>query len=163
MKRDANTPGQKPHGTRAVGIVLEDDQLLLMRRAHDGREYYTFPGGGVEPGETVEEAVIRELREETDLIVSVDRLLYHHDLLNDSDQYFYKCQYVSGQVVLGGEELEETRLGDVHEPLWVAVSNLEGLTLYPLEIRDWLLDDLENGFSPTPRTLRIHPGDLRNA
>ena len=154
--------GRKPHGTRAVGIILHDGKALVMRRAHTGREYFTFPGGGVEPGETVEEAVARELLEETSLVVSVGRLLYHHDLLDDSDQYFYECQYVSGEVALGGEELEESRRGDVHEPIWVEAADLPTLTLYPLEVRDWLIADIERGFSSTPRVLAIHPRDLRN-
>jgi ADP-ribose pyrophosphatase YjhB (NUDIX family) len=154
--------GRKPHGVRAVGIVLHDGKLLVMRRDHDGLQYFTFPGGGVEPGETVEEAVAREIREETSLVVVVDRLLYHHDLLDDSDQYFYQCHYVSGQVALGGEELEESKRGDVHEPLWVETADLPTLTLYPLEVRDWLIADIERGFSATPRTLSIHPRDLRS-
>lgn len=153
----------KPHGIRAVGILILNGNILLIRRAHNGREYFTFPGGGVEVGETVEEAVIRELREETSISVSVKRLLYHHDLIGDGDHFFYECVYLSGNPVLGGEELEETKRGDIHEPQWVSLSSLPAITLYPLEVRDWILEDSKNGFQQEPRVLHIHPSQLRNA
>ena len=43
------------------------------------RTYWTFPGGGVEEGETLEQAVIREVKEETGLDVKVVRLLFEED------------------------------------------------------------------------------------
>lgn len=60
-----------------VGAVLSDDQgrLLLIRRANEpGRGLWSLPGGRVEPGETDEEAVVREVAEETGLTVTVSRL-----------------------------------------------------------------------------------------
>lgn len=74
--------------TRAVGIVIKDSQILLMRRVDLGNEYYTFPGGGVEKEETIEEAVIRELAEETTLKVEIKKLLYIHEYKH-SQQYYY--------------------------------------------------------------------------
>lgn len=61
----------------AGGVVLDDaGRLLLIRRATPpqvGR--WSIPGGRIEPGETTEQAVARELLEETGLSVSVGRLL----------------------------------------------------------------------------------------
>ncbi|GMV90911.1 MAG: hypothetical protein AMXMBFR82_06890 [Candidatus Hydrogenedentota bacterium] len=104
---------------------------------------------------------MREILEECSVVVSVDRLLYHHDLVGDSDHYFYACSYCSGQVALGGEELEESKAGDLHEPMWVSFKDLHSITLYPLEVRDWLADDLVKGFVPEARTLKCGPGQLR--
>jgi 8-oxo-dGTP diphosphatase len=50
---------------RAVAILIKDSQILLMWRNKEGKEYWTFPGGGVEGDEKYEDAVIRELGEET--------------------------------------------------------------------------------------------------
>ncbi len=53
-----------------VGAIVHDERrrLLLVRRAHDpGRGLWSLPGGRVEPGESDEEAVLRELAEETGL------------------------------------------------------------------------------------------------
>src|SRR5262249_18040327 len=63
---------------RCVGAVVHDHsgRLLLMRRASEpGRGLWSIPGGRVLPGETDVDAVRRELREETGLLVDVGQLL----------------------------------------------------------------------------------------
>lgn len=151
---------------RAVAIVIRDKSVLLIHRINQGNEYYVFPGGGVEEDETVEEAVVRELHEETSVEVKNLRLLYHHHIIGevtDSDQYFYLCDYVSGVPELSeSNELEENRKGtDFYEPLWYPISKLPQTLLYPLEIRDWLLEDLEKGFSRSSKEATIKMSELR--
>lgn len=46
---------------RAVAIIVNDAKVLLIHRISHGKEYHVFPGGGVENGETVERAVLREV------------------------------------------------------------------------------------------------------
>jgi 8-oxo-dGTP diphosphatase len=61
-----------------VGAVIQDEQgrLLLIRRGHEpGAGLWSLPGGRVEPGETDAEALVREMREETGLVVTAGRLL----------------------------------------------------------------------------------------
>ncbi len=61
-----------------VGAVVKDGQgrLLLIRRGHEpGAGLWSLPGGRVEPGETDAEALVREMREETGLVVRAGRLL----------------------------------------------------------------------------------------
>jgi 8-oxo-dGTP diphosphatase len=61
---------------RVCAAIIQNGSVLMVHHQHDGRSYWTLPGGGVEPNETLEEAVIREVREETNLQASVDRLLF---------------------------------------------------------------------------------------
>jgi 8-oxo-dGTP diphosphatase len=61
-----------------VGAIITDaaGRLLLIKRGHEpGKGLWSIPGGRVEPGETDEQAVIREVREETGLVVQPGRLI----------------------------------------------------------------------------------------
>ncbi|HWF41291.1 MAG TPA: NUDIX domain-containing protein [Acidothermaceae bacterium] len=61
----------------AVGaIAVRDGALLLIRRGHaPSRGRWSLPGGRVEPGETAREALVREMAEETGLVVEVGDLV----------------------------------------------------------------------------------------
>lgn len=63
---------------RAVAIIVKDEKILLMRRNNKGLKYYTFIGGGMEEGETPEEAAIREAKEEVSLDVKINQYLFKH-------------------------------------------------------------------------------------
>jgi 8-oxo-dGTP diphosphatase len=61
-----------------VGAVIKDGQgrLLLVKRGHEpGAGLWSLPGGRVEPGETDAEALVREMREETGLVVRAGELI----------------------------------------------------------------------------------------
>jgi 8-oxo-dGTP diphosphatase len=61
---------------RAAAVIVRDGRVLMVHersRRSGGGEWWTLPGGGLQPGETAEEAVRREVFEETGLIVSDTR------------------------------------------------------------------------------------------
>lgn len=67
----------QPEPVRAVGAVIQraDGRLLLIQRGNEpGRGLWSLPGGRVEPGESDELAVAREVAEETGLVVTVGEL-----------------------------------------------------------------------------------------
>jgi ADP-ribose pyrophosphatase YjhB (NUDIX family) len=151
---------------RAVAIVIKDKKVLLMWRRKKGREYYVFPGGHVENNESIRDAVIREVFEETSTKIEINRLLYRHRYLyqsgNTSTQYFYLCRFLSGRLRLGNfNEKTANKKGDLHRPLWVSIARLSKLLLYPLEIRDWLIKDFPTNFRSCPRRATIKIENLR--
>ena len=64
---------------RLTGILVEDDRILLVQEVLRERTRWNLPGSSLEPGETIEEGLMRELREETGLDVRLEELLYVTD------------------------------------------------------------------------------------
>ena len=148
---------------RAVGILIKNDRVLLIRRTKEGKKFWVLPGGGVEENEKVEKAVVREVEEEASIKCKIVKLLYTHiypDL--EHKQFYYLCKHISGNPKLGEynefhtmEEKDQT-----YEPVWVKIEDLPKKLLYPLEIRDWLIKDYRANFKDTPRTATLKSTDL---
>lgn len=60
------------------GLCFCGDKLVVVYA--EGKGYWTFPGGGIEPGETYEEAVIREVKEESNMKVLYQELIGYQDI-----------------------------------------------------------------------------------
>lgn len=149
---------------RAVAIIVNNGKVLLIHRIRHGKEYYVFPGGGVENGETVKQAVLREVQEETSLEVKIEKLLYHHIYDDKTEQFFYLCRYISGEPKLGdGNEARDMEKSNdnFYDPIWYEIKALPQLLLYPLEIRDWFIEDAKTNFKNMPRKATIKISELR--
>ena len=103
-----------PAGSRpqlaASAAIFRDGRLLLVRRAHDpGRGRYSFPGGRVEHGEQLEQAVHREVAEETRLAIEIVSLAGIREVLprdGVGGHYVvlsYAALWRSGEAVLNDE------------------------------------------------------------
>jgi ADP-ribose pyrophosphatase YjhB (NUDIX family) len=88
----------------SVAVVRDDTVLLVKRARQPSQGLYAFPGGKVEPGETLEAAVQRELMEETGLSATGFRPLreIHIDGRDDSHPVDYRLT-VFGASYAGGE------------------------------------------------------------
>ena len=113
-----------------MAVVERDGKVLVIRRHLDGRDYAVLPGGGVEDGETAEEAVVRELREECSLDGKVAELLLEGDHGGRAASYF-RITGVEGEPVLGGEEAEDQDESNQHHPMWASPKDLELMGLLP--------------------------------
>ena len=98
--------------TRYQGAIVRDHHIMLLFGREDWgdgpREFWLLPGGGIEPGETAEEAVRREMLEETKLEVRVERLLLDRPPHpSDSGPYkrvvTYLCTPLGGEAAPGVE------------------------------------------------------------
>ena len=52
---------------------------------------------------------------------------------------------------------------NLFKPLWASIKELDKLLLYPLEVRDWLIEDYKDDFKRTPRKASLEIKDLRQA
>jgi len=96
--------------------IFRDGQVLIVRRARPpAHGLYTLPGGGVELGETLEQAVIREVREETGLAIAPLALVgFREAIARDAagrvERHFvilpFAARWVGGEIALS-EELAE--------------------------------------------------------
>ena len=98
-------PAANPQRREGADALVRDarGRVLLVRRADDGR--WAMPGGWVDPGETPERAVVREVAEETGLRVSAPRLL-HTKLRPASVHYTFECELDGGDLRTSDESLE---------------------------------------------------------
>jgi 8-oxo-dGTP diphosphatase len=92
-------------------IIFDQDRVLVLTRSkHERKESdmygWDFPGGGLEPGETVMDGLTREVREETGLNVKVISPAYIYDELTDDRHLVimkFACCYPSGTIRLSSE------------------------------------------------------------
>lgn len=149
---------------RAVAMVVDGDKdngrLLVMHVTEPDKQYYTLPGGGVEPGETVEEAVVREIAEEAMLEIEIQHLAYIHHYDDGTSQFYYYCTYVSGTPQLDPNSPEFLKEKDKFKPMWLPIDKLPSTLLYPLEVRDWITEDHADGFKKK-REITMKISDLR--
>lgn len=61
---------------RVTGVLVEDSSILLVKQRVSSSRAWSLPGGRAEPGETLEQAIVREMSEETGLSTKVEHLLY---------------------------------------------------------------------------------------
>ena len=124
-------PPEPPAGTPLIhvvaAVVLKDGRYLVTRRQKGTHleGYWEFPGGKVDPGESDEAALVRELREELDAGVKVGRLVLattHHYPERSVSLAFYECALTSEPRPLLGQEMR-----------WVSPPELRSLTFPPAD------------------------------
>lgn len=63
-----------------AAIIRKGDKIFATQRGYgEFKDWWEFPGGKIEPGETPEEALVREIQEELDTEISIDKFLYTID------------------------------------------------------------------------------------
>lgn len=135
---------------RAVGIIIKDDNILLMKRVKNGLTRFVFPGGSIEKGETAKEAAIREIKEELSLDAKIDKLLFKYlnkfiDQQDNKEYYSYGYYFLitkfSGEPKIG-ESPEKERMNEQNQyiPVWKTFEEVKSMkNLYPEEAKNRIL------------------------
>jgi acetyl-CoA carboxylase carboxyl transferase subunit beta len=126
--------------TPGVGaVIIEDGRMLLIRRGRGAYlGHWAVPGGRQRRGETMREAVVREVHEETGLTVEVGDPLWAGDIMDDDQPPAYHYTVVDFAATPTGGRLEAG--DDAAEVRWVSMGDVRSMPLTPTMID--LLDRL---------------------
>jgi 8-oxo-dGTP diphosphatase len=128
---------------RCAGIVLKNESVLFMYRKKNGREFYVLPGGHMQEGEKAEDTMAREIMEEASINVKEVRLAFEfRDYIKDNFDYYFLCEYESGELQLGGEEVQKNSAENVYELRWVEFANISELNILPKAAKEWIQETL---------------------
>jgi len=125
---------------RAGTIIINNNQIILIHRFWQGREYFVLPGGKVEDGETVEGAAIREAKEETSLdVILGNKFCEFYNEFDKRQNIFFLVTKFSGEVKLGGPEAERNSEDDKFILEWHNFEDIKNLKIVPIELKEKLL------------------------
>jgi len=117
-------------------VIVRDGCIALIRRVRDGHTYFLFPGGGVEAGETPEQAALREAVEELGVEVELGEVV-HEESFGGTRFVYYDAWIVGGSYGTGKwpdhaarSDLERARAG-TYEAVWIALEQLPRLDVRP--------------------------------
>jgi 8-oxo-dGTP diphosphatase len=125
---------------RIVGIIIKDGKIILLHRIKDGREYYVFPGGGMEKGETEKDTIKREIKEELSLDIIDFKKIFEIENQGNKEVYYLITEF-NGHLQLGGPEKNRMNKNDQYIIEWIELSKIKEIdNLYPKEAVLKLLD-----------------------
>ena len=119
--------------------LIEKEGLYLVTRRSQKNDYmpgkWDLPGGEVKIGETVEQALTREVFEETGLSINIERLIYLYSNIDQvpkrqTFQAVYSCQYVYGEVKIDQKEHDDFQWCN-----WDKISSLDTIDFLTSLIR----------------------------
>lgn len=126
---------------RVSAIIIKNNQILLIHRIKNDIEYFVLPGGTVEVGEGNEIALIREIKEETNLDIVNYKLL--SQVREESKLwYIYRIDEYFGKISLGYPEIGRHNKQNQYILEWYNIEDLVNINIIPNKIKLEIIDKL---------------------
>ena len=142
---------------RAGIVLIQDGNVALIERHRAGLDYYVFPGGGVDEGESPEQAAIREAMEELGVEVAIQQKVAVIHLGQKSRQVYFLVQQTGGEFGTGaGEEYTDADPDSSDEgiyiPVWMPIAELSlHQNIHPADVAKLVVNAVEAGWTePAP-------------
>jgi 8-oxo-dGTP diphosphatase len=129
---------------RVCGLVLHEGALLMVHLNAPTRPqpFWSVPGGGLQFGERVFDAVEREINEETGLTVQAENLLVVNEFIEPpwhAVEFYVKCTLQGGTLITGNDPELPPEKQMILENAWVKLEDLKSRTVNPPWLTDFLL------------------------
>ncbi len=127
---------------RACAVIVQDSSILLAKINSPTRPepIWMPPGGGVELGESLEEALHREISEETELKIQKEQLLWIHEFIEEpyhAIEFYFRCDIIGGELKKGSDpelELNQQMLLDL---AFIPFDEIERYSIEPSFIKEF--------------------------
>jgi 8-oxo-dGTP pyrophosphatase MutT (NUDIX family) len=139
--------------SRAGVVLIQDGRVALIERHRAGLDYFVFPGGGVDEGETYEQAAVREAMEELGIQVAIKQKVAEIQMASKSHQVYFLVEQTGGEFGTGtGEEYADADPNDpdegVYVPVWMPIAELPlHEKVYPRGVADLVNKSVTGGWT----------------
>lgn len=145
---------------RVGAIVFHDGKVVTTKLQKKGQEYHVLPGGGVESEENINQALIRELKEELNIQVKKFRLVYIKELnltlpefTGRGMEFYFVVDEYEGTPTLGYDpEIKEAKMTELG---FLQVNEIKNYKFFPIELIPYIQGDALAGFKEF-RHLGLH-------
>ena len=131
---------------RVNGLLIEDDSILMVRLFSPVRRKLIWmpPGGGLQFGEKLEDALKREMMEECGVEVAPGPLWYLNEVLTDeihAVEFYFRCEHISGSVRKGSDPEYSQQEQIIRDAAFLPFDRLDKPDVYPAYLRKYFVRD----------------------
>lgn len=133
-------------GLRSAAVLIKDAKVLVQRDT-DGNFEYALPGGHIKIGETLEEGLTREMKEELGVKIKCDRLLWSEECFwswNGKQAhtivFYYLVELCDNQIIPGDGEFVSQKDNCNVVLGWLPINELKNVTIYPDFLKKEIFD-----------------------